>query len=250
MAVEALGTTFSQGVPVTVVDVARLPGRTTPAPPGLDRFPAPGELWVSPALGALLDRLPDDRHPVPGTPAGTLGRAALAYPGELVAVVGHRSMDPAVTTERYADPRRADDIASPTHVATFTGAPLTDGMGGTYASVARLATILVVVPLLVLGASAARLSVSRRDQRLAALRLIGATPGRIAGLTAAEAVLTGAAGALLGAVGYGVLLSVAARLPIAGGAWYTADLWIGAPLRPQCEPGRDDRLAGPLRVRP
>ncbi|GAP51848.1 FtsX-like permease family protein [Streptomyces azureus] len=71
---------------------------------------------------------------------------------------------------------------------------------------------------------------SRRDQRLAALRLIGATPGRIAGLTAAEALLTGAAGALLGAVGYAVLLPVAASLPLAGGAWYTADLWIGAPL--------------------
>ncbi|WP_446563325.1 FtsX-like permease family protein [Streptomyces caelestis] len=101
-------------------------------------------------------------------------------------------------------------------------------MGKAYESVARVATVLVIVPLLVLAASAARLSVSRRDQRLAALRLMGATPGRIAGLTAAEALLTGTAGALLGAVGYAVLLPVAASLPLAGGAWYTADLWIGA----------------------
>ncbi|MGW0610458.1 FtsX-like permease family protein [Streptomyces sp. NPDC002788] len=228
VAVEAVGTTFSRGVPVTVVDVARLPGRTAPAPPGLDRFPAPGELWVSPALGALLDRLPADRHPVPGTPTGTLGRAALAHPGELVAVVGHRSTDPAVTAPRAPDPRRVGDIASPTRVASFTGAQLADGTGRMYEFLARLATVLVIVPLLVLGASAARLSVSRRDQRLAALRLIGATPGRIAGLTAAEALLTGTAGALLGAVGYAVLLPVAASLPLAGGAWYTADLWIGA----------------------
>lgn len=228
VAVEAVGTTFSRGVPVTVVDVARLPGRTAPAPPGLDRFPAPGELWVSPALGALLDRLPADRHPVPGTPTGTLGRAALVHPGELVAVVGHRSTDPAVTAERAPDPRRAGDVVSPTRVASFTGAPLTDGMGKAYESLARVATVLVIVPLLVLAASAARLSVSRRDQRLAALRLIGATPGRIAGLTAAEALLTGTAGALLGAVGYAVLLPAAASLPLAGGAWYTADLWIGA----------------------
>ena len=61
-----------------------------------------------------------------------------------------------------------------------------------------------------------------------ALRLIGATPGRVAGMTAAEALLTGAAGALLGAVGYAVLLSPAASLPLGGGAWYPADLWIGA----------------------
>ncbi|MEV3971319.1 FtsX-like permease family protein [Streptomyces sp. NPDC050698] len=229
VAIEAVGTTFTGGEPVTVVDVARLPGRTAPAPPGLDRFPAPGELWVSPALGALLDRLPADRHPVPGTPAGTLGRAALAHPAELVAVIGHRPTDPVVTAERAADPRRAGDIATPTRIASFTGTPLTDGTGRMYESLSRLATILVIVPLLVLAASAARLSVSRRDQRLAALRLIGATPGRIAGMTAAEALLTGTAGALLGAVGYAVLLPAAASLRLAGGSWYTSDLWIGGP---------------------
>ncbi|AVV45996.1 hypothetical protein C6376_36145 [Streptomyces sp. P3] len=229
VAVEAVGTTFTRGVPVTVVDVARLPGRAVPAPPGLDRFPAPGELWVSPALGALLDRLPADRHPLPGTPTGTLGRAALAHPGELVAVIGHRPGDPAVTAERAPDPRRVGDIVSPTRIASFTGAPLTDGMGKAYESVARVATVLVIVPLLMLAASAARLSVSRRDQRLAALRLIGATPGRVAGLTAAEALLTGTAGALLGALGYAVLLPAEASLPLAGGSWYPADLWIGAP---------------------
>ena len=228
VAVEAVGTTFTRGAPVTVVDVARLPGRAAPAPPGLGRFPGPGELWVSPALGALLDRLPADRHPVPGTPTGTLGRAALAHPGELVAVIGHRPGDPVVTAERAPDPRRAGDIVSPTRVASFTGAPLTDGTGRMYESLARVATVLVIVPLLVLAASAARLSVSRRDQRLAALRLIGATPGRVAAMTAAEALLTGAAGALLGAVGYAVLLPPVASLPLAGGAWYPADLWIGA----------------------
>ena len=228
VAVEAVGTTFTGGAPVTVVDVARLPGRAAPAPPGLGRFPAPGELWVSPALSALLDRLPADRHPVPGTPTGTLGRAALAHPGELVAVIGHRPGDPVVTAERAPDPRRAGDIVSPTRVASFTGAPLTDGTGRMYESLARVATVLVIVPLLVLAASAARLSVSRRDQRLAALRLIGATPGRVAAMTAAEALLTGAAGALLGAVGYAVLLPPVASLPLAGGAWYPADLWIGA----------------------
>lgn len=230
VAVQAMGTTFHRGEPVTVVDVAQLPGRTAPAPPGLDRFPSPGELWVSPALGALLDRLPADRHPVPGTPTGTLSRAALAHSDELVAVIGHRSTDPAVTAPREPDPRRIGDIASPTRIASFTGAPVTGGMGGMYTLLARLATILVVVPLLVLGASAARLSVSRRDQRLAALRLIGATPGRIAAMTAAEAMLTGTVGALLGAVGYAVLLPAAASLSLAGGSWYPADLWIGGPL--------------------
>lgn len=230
VAVEAVGTTFSGGTPVTVVDVAQLPGKKAPAPPGMPRFPQPGEVWVSPALADLLHRLPADRHPVPGTVSGTLGRAAVAHPDELVAVVGHRPTAAAVTTPREDDARRPGDIVTPTRVADFTGRRSSDGIGSGYVALAKIATILVVVPLLVLGASSARLSVSRRDQRLAALRLIGATPGRIAGMTAAEAALTGAAGALLGTIGYGLLLPATAQVSVEGGSWYTADLWVGLPL--------------------
>ncbi|NUP17423.1 MAG: ABC transporter permease [Streptomyces sp.] len=230
VAVEAVGTTFTRGTPVTVVDLAQLPGKQAPAPPGMPRFPEPGEMWVSPALADLLHRLPTDRHPVTGTPEGTLGRAALTHPGELVAVVGHNPTDAAVTAPREEDPRRPGDTIAPTRVADFTGRPTTDGIGGQYVDLAKIATILVVVPLLVLGASSARLSVSRRDQRLAALRLIGAAPGRIAGMTAAEAALTGAVGALLGAAGYALLLPAAAQVPVAGGSWYVADLWVGFPV--------------------
>ncbi|WP_119583474.1 FtsX-like permease family protein [Streptomyces europaeiscabiei] len=230
VAVEAVGTTFSGGTPVTVVDVAQLPGKKAPAPPGMPRFPEPGEVWVSPALADLFHRLPADRHPVPGTAEETLGRAALAHPGELVAVVGHRPTAAAVTTPREDDARRPGDTVTPTRVADFTGQRSTDGIGSGYVALVKIATILVVVPLLVLGASSARLSVSRRDQRLAALRLIGATPGRIAGMTAAEAALTGAAGALLGTIGYGLLLPATARVSVAGGSWYAADLWVGLPV--------------------
>ncbi|WP_406182279.1 FtsX-like permease family protein [Streptomyces canus] len=230
VAVEAVGTTFSGGTPVTVVDVAQLPGKKAPAPPGMPRFPEPGEVWVSPALADLLHRLPADRHPVPGTVSGTLGRAAVAHPGELVAVVGHEPTAAAVTTPREDDARRPGDIVTPTRVADFTGRRSSDGIGSGYVALAKIATILVVVPLLVLGASSARLSVSRRDQRLAALRLIGATPGRIAGMTAAEAAFTGAAGTLLGTIGYGLLLPATARVSVEGGSWYAADLWVGLPV--------------------
>ncbi|MFE3548187.1 FtsX-like permease family protein [Streptomyces kronopolitis] len=230
VATEAVGMTFSGGIPVTVVDVAELPGKKAPAPPGMPRFPEPGEVWVSPALAGRLGHLPSGQRPVAGTPDGTLGRAALAHPGELVAVVGHKPTDRAVTFPREADPRRPGDTVTPTRVADFTGRPMAGGIGEEYVGLAKIATILVVVPLLVLGASSARLSVSRRDQRLAALRLIGASPGRIAGITAAEAVLTGTAGALLGAAAYGLLVPAAAEVSVAGGTWYTADLWTGVPV--------------------
>lgn len=221
VAVQAVGTTFSDGEPVTVVDVAELPGERgeAPAPPGMPRFPAPGEVWTSPALDAL-----------PGhETTGTLGRDALVRPGEKVAVVGHHPDAAEVTQERGTDPRRDEDTATPTPIANFAGEHAADSSGAQYQDLVKIATMLVIVPLLVLGASSARLSVSRRDARLATLRLLGAGPGRIAGMTAAESAVTGAAGAAAGALGYLALLPLAARLPVAGGGWYTSDLWVGAP---------------------
>ncbi|MFG3259386.1 FtsX-like permease family protein [Streptomyces sp. NPDC048172] len=225
VAVQATGTTFSDGEPVTVVDVAAMPGKgdpALPAPPGMPHFPKPGEVWTSPAL--------DGELPGVGKASGTLGRDALVRPGEKVAVVGHRADDPAVTASRGTDPRRDGDLAAPTPVADFTGERTPAGLGERYLGLMKFATVLVVVPLLVLGASSARLSVARRDARLAALRLVGATPGRIAGMTAAEAALTGAAGALAGVLGYAALLPLAARVRVGGGDWYVADLWTGTPV--------------------
>ena len=221
VAVQAVGTAFSDGEPVTVIDVAELPDKRgeAPAPPGMPRFPAPGEVWTSPAAGEL-----------PGhETTGTLGRDALVRPGEKVAVVGHSADAGEVTVERGSDPRRGEDIATPTPVADFSGKPVANSFGAQYQDLVKIATLLVIVPLLVLGASSARLSVSRRDARLATLRLLGAGPGRIAGMTAAEAAVTGAVGAAAGALGYAALLPLAARVPAAGGSWYTSDLWVGAP---------------------
>lgn len=224
VAVEAVSTTFINGEPVTVVDIAALPTKQTkpPAPPpGMPRFPRPGEVWTSPALGEL---------PGSTTTTGTLGRAALARPGEKVAIVGYRADDPTMTTKRGTDPRRPGDIVTPTPVADFTGTRTADGIASQYQALTKLATVLVMIPLLVLGASSARLSVSRRDTRLALLRLLGAAPRRIAGMAAAEAALTAAAGAVAGALGYAALLPLASKIPVAGGSWYVSDLWVGTPV--------------------
>ena len=237
VAIQAVATTFVDGDPVTVVDVAALPGSRTnpPAPPGMPRFPEPGEVWTSPALAEL----PGVRGLLgfsgsPGSPSepptGILGRAALARPGELVAVVGYEANSPTMTTKRGTDPRRPGDIVTPTPIANFEGARPADGMTAQYQDLTKLATALVIIPLLLLGASSARLSVSRRDSRLALLRLLGAAPSRIAGMAAAEAALTATAGAVTGALGYAALLPLASNVPVAGGSWYVADLWVGVPV--------------------
>lgn len=88
-----------------------------------------------------------------------------------------------------------------------------------------IASVLMVVPLLVFGGAAARLTVARRDQRLAALRLIGATPGQVVWMTVAEAVIVAAAGAVTGVLAYALATPLVAKIALGGGTWFAADLW-------------------------
>ena len=71
-----------------------------------------------------------------------------------------------------------------------------------YQLLAVVALALLVVPLVALGGSAARLSARRRDDRLASLRLLGATPGTVGALTVIESTVSAVAGALVGVIVY------------------------------------------------
>lgn len=67
-----------------------------------------------------------------------------------------------------------------------------------YITLAVIALILLSVPLVSLGAAAARLSARRRDDRLAILRLLGATGRSTARLAVVEATVIALVGAMLG----------------------------------------------------
>ncbi|MCP2341944.1 FtsX-like permease family protein [Actinomadura rupiterrae] len=226
-AIEALNTDYARGRQITVVELAALSG-DAPVPPGMKRFPKPGEVWTSPALASLMRTMPADqlsqRFPS-RTPTGTLGRSAVVHPDELVAVVGRAASDPALSAGR-SDTMIADGVASPTRIDRYaTGSQSATAF--VYQVLAAIASVLMVVPLLVFGGAAARLTVARRDQRLAALRLVGATPGQVVAVTVAEAVLTAAAGAVLGTVLFAVAMPALTQIPIAGGTWYASDVWPG-----------------------
>ncbi|GAA2599415.1 ABC transporter permease [Actinomadura fulvescens] len=226
-AVQALDTDYVRGTPITIVDLAATSGRA-PVPPGMAAFPKPGEFWASPALADLIEKLPADqlakRFPA-GAPTGILGDEALVHPGELVAVAGHRPGDPAMTGRR-SGAMGAETTASPTPIDHYaTGAVST--IPQIYQGLAIIASVLMVVPLLVFGGAAARLTVARRDQRLAALRLVGATPGQVIAITAAEAVLTAAAGAIAGTLLYLAAIPALTRITMGGGGWFVSDLWPG-----------------------
>nr|WP_240973521.1 FtsX-like permease family protein [Nonomuraea sp. FMUSA5-5] len=221
VAVEASRYDFVRDRTITVVDLAALPGRTPEPPPGLPRFPAPGETWLSPALAELAEELPAGElaERYPGR-KGVLGDEALVFPGELVAVVGHAPDSPAMTAQRTDDWVVAKP---PVKVASLAGQPSEDAEA--YQVLSLIASVLMVVPLLVFGGAAARLTVARRDQRLAALRLVGATPGQVVAMTVAEAVIVALAGALAGAVVFALAVPLLAGIEMQGGPWFAGDLF-------------------------
>lgn len=98
-----------------------------------------------------------------------------------------------------------------------------------YPMLSLLALVLLAVPVFTLGAAAARLSSRRRNDRLATLRLLGATSAEVSAMTVAEAALTAFAGALVGVVLYLVLLPLVGLLPFFGGPVGMAAVWAGLP---------------------
>ncbi len=106
-------------------------------------------------------------------------------------------------------------------------APGQDDVRSLYEILAWVAVVLLVVPLLTLGGSAARLGVARRDARLATLRLLGVTSREVVGLTLVETAWQGLVGAVLGIVLYGLLLPLVALLPFQGTTFTVGELWVG-----------------------
>ncbi|THG34155.1 FtsX-like permease family protein [Glaciibacter flavus] len=97
-----------------------------------------------------------------------------------------------------------------------------DDMAFGYQLLALIALTLLVVPLGTLGASAARLSARRRDERLSTLRLLGATAGAVAAVTVIESSALALLGAAVGALGAALLAPLIGLIPFRGeaiGAW-------------------------------
>lgn len=85
-----------------------------------------------------------------------------------------------------------------------------------YLPLAGLAVVLLVVPLVVLGSAAARLSARANDRALSSLRLLGATGSQISLVAITQAAGTALAGALAGVVLYLACAPVASLIPFQG----------------------------------
>lgn len=87
---------------------------------------------------------------------------------------------------------------------------------------------VLVIPASTLGVSAARLSARRREDRLAVLRLLGASAGWVRGIAVVDASLLAAAGALVGVLGYAVLAPLLVWVPVAGHTTAFVEVWLPA----------------------
>jgi hypothetical protein len=208
VAVIATSTDAVADRPLHRIDIAGL--APTAPPPGLPRVPEPGEVWVSPALAALLRELPPDalaeRLPAP---TGEIAEAGLVRPDELVAVVG----------------RAPSDIPDAVPVASFAGgAP---DLLEVYRQLTHVAAALLVFPVASLLGASARLTAARRVERLAVLRLLGASTGQVTVAAVTEVTAIAAGAAVLGIAVEWAAAPALAAIELGGGGWFAADLRPG-----------------------
>ncbi|MET0187534.1 MAG: FtsX-like permease family protein, partial [Pseudonocardia sediminis] len=158
-----------------------------------------------------------DRYPGPVT--GVLGGAGLRDPDELVAVVGRPAGDPVLT---------APGTSAVVAVAAFDRPAGADTDAAIQAEIYRQLTIvaaaLVLFPAAGLIGASARLSAARRGERLATLRLLGASTSRITVVAVTEVTVAAAAGALAGIALEWLAAPALATIPLAGGGWFAADV--------------------------
>jgi len=201
------------------VDVAPT-GPSAPVPPGLLHLPGPGEYYASPALTALLNSEPANelRDRYPGRQVGTIGAAALPSPNSLIIVVGHTvsqlSQVPGAVEVGAIQRTPANCYASQNAV----------GSGPVLQFILAGGAVALLLPVLILIATASRLSAARREERFAAMRLVGATPRQVAVISAVEAVVAAVAGVVVGFALFFVFRPLLYRVPFTGAPFAEGDL--------------------------
>ena len=175
------------------VDVAAA-GPGAPVPPGIAHLPGPGEYDASPALTALIRSEPANelRDRYPGHQIGTIGAAALPSPNSLIIVIGH-------TARRLSQAPGAVQVGAIQRTpASCYACQNTTGSGPVLQFILAGGAVALLLPVLILIATASRLSAAQREERFAAMRLVGATPRQISVVSAVEAVVAAVAGVAVG----------------------------------------------------
>ncbi|MEU6522648.1 FtsX-like permease family protein [Streptomyces sp. NPDC046924] len=182
-------------------------GPKAPLPPGLEEFPAAGDMIVSPALKEFLAS--DDarllRERLPYEIVGTIGEQGLIGSQELAYYAGGTGL--------------ADRLGSGTVRLTAFGSPeqLTpEELDPVLMLLMLVVFVVLLTPVAVFIATAVRFGGERRDRRLAALRLIGSDAAATRRIAAGEAFAGALLGLVLGTVFFLIGREVAASFEVFG----------------------------------
>ena len=195
-------------------------GPGAPVPPGISHLPGPGEYDVSPALSALFKSEPASelRDRYPGHQIGTIGAAALPSPNSLIIVIGRtrRQLSRAPGAVAVGAIQRTPASCYACQYPSGSGAVLQFILVG--------GAVALVLPVLILIATASRLSAARREERFAAMRLVGATPRQVSVVSAVEAVVAAVAGVAVGFALFFVFRPLLYDVPFTGAPLAAGDL--------------------------
>jgi FtsX-like permease family protein len=211
-------TDYHDGARMTRAYVAAL-GDDPPVPAGLERLPGPGEVAASPAMRRLLESTPDDQldDRFPGEVTMTIGTAGLAHENQLVALIGRT-------------PDQLDGVRSVSEVRGFHtrgDGLLRFGPAGIVEILLFFGTVLLLVPVVIVIFMVTRVGWAQREQRLAAIRLVGATRLQAAVMAGAETGLAAAVGTALAWATYEVGRRItASTLVFQGGHFWREDVAI------------------------
>ncbi|WP_395155411.1 FtsX-like permease family protein [Ilumatobacter sp.] len=203
------------GRPLTRIALAVLDDTAAP-PAWIDRYPADGEMVVSPAFADLISSDASLKARYPQTQIQQIDENFTIAPDQLYVIVG-------VSAEHVPENTRGV-------VGALGFGPDAATLSGPNFSAVRLiaagAAIFVLLPTLLLLATTARLSARTRRDRLAALRLIGLSTSQTRIVATTEIAVVTTVGALAGAAAWAALRGVSQRVGIGDLRWFARDITV------------------------
>lgn len=212
---------YFDGHDIGRLDVAAT-GPDSPVPPGLPRLPGPGEFYASTAMAELLAKTPADqlRDRYGDRQIGIIPDDDLPAPDTVMVIVGQR-------------PEAMETMLGATKVTSIlTTLPedCTHCISGINAAgldlVLSVVALALLFPVLMFIGTATRLSAARREQRFAAMRLVGATPRQISVISTVESTVGAAIGTVLGFGLFFLLHNPTAAIPFTGSPFFPQDLTL------------------------
>ncbi|GIE30509.1 membrane protein [Actinoplanes italicus] len=207
--VSRTGTTF--GDYAFSGEMLQAEGSRPPLPPGVTRFPGPGEMVVSPELDRLM-REPGNallRERWDAEVIGVIGDEGLSGPAELFFYLGTDTL-----SAEDGDPR----------IEGFGDATIEQDVVPIFVLLTLVGMVVLLIPVMVFMASAVRFGDQSRDRRLAALRLVGADAAMTRRIAAGETLAGAVVGLLIGGLLWVGEILLANRYGTGALSFYLSDL--------------------------